>query len=504
MLARILLRASCFTAISMLVLAVAFPRTAMAQDGDGAGAVVSEETTETTTVTETTDKPLRGPKYLNLRYDEDFSYLDGPDGSYEEDIFDPIKWIHITDDLTLTLGGEFRARLESWTHRSLGTAATTQDTYFLHRYRVHADLRYRKLARLYWEGMSAFVEDMDLPTPGIHENRWEALHQLFVDFRVLGEDVPLTLRVGRQEFQFGAQRVLSPLGWANTRRKFDGVAMIYNAEKFDITAWWAKPVPVNRVEGYNRTPDRYREEQDVYGIYAECKAIEDHFFDMYFMATHDTGDLSNSNFRRGDMSMYTIGGRAGGKTGPFDYEGELAGQWGTFAGDRIQAWMGAVDGGYTFADASWKPRIGVGFDWGSGDDDPTDRTHGTFNQIYPLSHKYLGFMDFFARQNVLATNVNLTLKPCKKVTTRLAWHTFWNDSTRDSMYNAGGVPGRRDVAGHSGHDIGNELDLIIKYKIDLHQNVLFGYSHFWGNNFVRSTGPSEDGDFIYLQYAYTF
>ena len=40
------------------------------------------------------DQP--GPKYFNLRYDEDFSYLDGDAGSYQADFFDPIKNIHVT------------------------------------------------------------------------------------------------------------------------------------------------------------------------------------------------------------------------------------------------------------------------------------------------------------------------------------------------------------------------------------------------------------------------
>ncbi|MCH9001273.1 MAG: hypothetical protein IIC02_01760 [Planctomycetes bacterium] len=30
------------------------------------------------------EKQLPGPKYLNLRYDEDFSYLDGEPGSYRK------------------------------------------------------------------------------------------------------------------------------------------------------------------------------------------------------------------------------------------------------------------------------------------------------------------------------------------------------------------------------------------------------------------------------------
>lgn len=108
------------------------------------------------------------------------------------------------------------------------------------------------------------------------------------------------------------------------------------------------------------------------------------------------------------------------------------------------------------------------------------------------------------RQNVLATNVNVTFEPLEKVSTRLAWCTFWNDAKRDALYDANGAATRRGTTGGSGHDIGNELDLTVEYDIDAHQSVLFGYSHFWGNNFIRSTGPSQDADLIYLQYAFKF
>lgn len=448
-------------------------------------------------------KPLRGPKFLNLRYDEDFSYLDGPEDSYKKDFFDPIKWLHLTDDLTLTIGGEFRARLEAETNRGFGSTEPAQDTFLLHRYRYHFDLRYRKLVRVFYEGISAYIEDRDLRLLGIHENRWDH-HQLFADFRVLGEQTPLVLRVGRQELLYGKQRLISPLGWANTRRRFDGVKLFYKGEKFNIDAFYVRPVPVNVAEGYNRKPDEYREESHFFGLYTTWKAIPNHVIDLYFLALRDTGDLTNSNGRVGDMSLYTMGGRIGGKCGNLDYDGELAGQWGKFAGDTIHAWMAGAEAGYTFSGVAWKPRIGIGFDYGSGDKDPNDSTHDTFNQLFPLGHAYLGYLDLFGRQNVLATNVNITAKPCKKVTARLAWQTFWSDSKRDAMYNAGGGRGRRNVFGNVGHDIGNELDLTIKYAVNAHQSVLFGYSHFWGNNFVRATGPSKDADLIYVQYAFRF
>ncbi len=462
------------------------------------------ETRETTTETVEETEPLRGPKYLNLRYDEDFSYLEGPEGSYQPDFFDPIKWIKITDDLTLTIGGEFRARLEAATNTGFGSTEPAQDTFFLHRYRLHADLRYRKLLRFYYEFVSAHLEDRDFAMNGTLENRFDH-HQLFMDARILGEDVPLTLRVGRQELLYGKERLVSPLAWANTRRRFDGVKLFYEHEKFQIDAFYMRPVPVSIAEGLNRKPDEYREEQHFYGLYTTCKAIPNHVIDMYFLALRDTGDLRNANMRTGDLSVYTIGSRIAGKCGGgFDYDAELAGQWGRFAGDTIQAWMAGVEMGYTFKNIKCMPRIGIGFDYGSGDDNPFDSTHGTFNQMFPLGHAYLGDLDLFGRQNILATNVNITGKVCKNLTAKLVWHTFWNDSKRDALYNAGGGAGRRNVFGGAGHDVGNELDLTLKYVIDRHQKLVGGYAHFWGNNFISATGPSRDASAFWLHYMFTF
>jgi hypothetical protein len=181
----------------------------------------------------------------------------------------------------------------------------------------------------------------------------------------------------------------------------------------------------------------------------------------------------------------------------------LAGQWGKFAGDTIHAWAWAADTGWTF-DVPWSPRIGAGFDFATGDQDPTDNTHDTFNQLFPLGHKYLGYLDLVGRQNIVAQNVNLTFKPIKPLLGRIAWHTFWVDEVKDALYNAGGLPGRRDPTGDAGHEVGHELDITLKLTIDVHQSVLFGYSHMWTSDFVSSTGPSDDPDYIYLIYTFKF
>ena len=134
-------------------------------------------------------KPKPGPKYFDLRYDEDFSYLDGEPGSYQKDVFDPIKNVRLGKDLRLTLGGEFRYRMEAETNKAFGATEPSQDTFNLFRFFLHADLKYRRLFRVFVQGITAFDEDRDLTPRPVDENKWD-LHQLFFDFRFLGEERP--------------------------------------------------------------------------------------------------------------------------------------------------------------------------------------------------------------------------------------------------------------------------------------------------------------------------
>jgi hypothetical protein len=455
-----------------------------------------------------------GPTYMNLRYDDDFSYLEGPEGSYTPDFFDPIKNIRLGEDWRLRLGGEVRERMEAETNRTFGARNPAQDTYLLHRIVLHADLSYHKLMRLYVEGIDAPVFDRDLPQlPGM-QNRFD-INQAFVDARILGEQTPLTLRFGRQEILYGKERLLGKLDWMNTTRRFDGAKLFYKGEKLDVDAFYFKPVvfgpkpfrPALRPkidEGLDRKADHYREEMHLYGIYSTWKGIRDHVVDLYVIGLNDKGIFTNANGRFGDLSIYTIGGRFGGSSAGFDYDLETAGQWGKWTGDEVHAWMFGGDAGYTFKEVWATPRLGTGFDYASGDDTPRDNSHDTFHQLFPTGHAFLGYLDIAARQNILAPNVNLTLKPLKNLTAKVFYFHFWLDSNLDALYNAGGAPTRRDTSGHSGTEVGDEVDVTLTYQLDVHSSILFGYSHVWPGNFIESSGRSRDADLIYLQYAFKF
>jgi len=473
---------------------------ALAQETPPAQKESADENRQTTDTTPPqAPKTPTGPKYLNLRYDEDFSYLDDGPGTYRENFFDPIKNLHFGDDWTLNLGGEFRIRLEAETNKAFGANRRTQDTFVLHRYVLHADLKYGDVFRIFMQGIAAFDDDRNLARRGIDENRWD-LQQVFFDVKVLGAENPLTLRFGRQDLQYGKQRFVSPLDWANTRRRFDAIKLFSHGALWDIDAFYAKPVAVQRDQR-----DRFDEEYDFYGLYVTYKGIPGHGIDGFFFAQDRTADRRNPNGRRGDESRYTLGTRFWGGTAGFDYQAMLAGQWGHWAGDTICAWAWTLDGGYTLADVAWKPRIGMGIDWADGDGSPLDRKVGTFDQLFPLGHAYLGYLDLIGRQNVNAARIDLSAWPVsEKANTTLAYHVFCLNEERDALYNAGGGAGRRNPFGKSGKEIGQELDFTLLWKLDAHSSVLLGYSHFWDSNFITSTGPSDDPDLIYIQYSYKF
>lgn len=460
---------------------------------------------------------LPGPKYMSLRYNDDFSYLDGEPGSYKPDFFDPIKNIHLSRDWRLRLGGEIRERFESETNRNFGSRDPTHDAFLLHRTILHADFHYRKLFRTYLEVIDAQCLQRDLPqTPG-QENQFD-LNQAFFDFRFLGEDSPLAIRFGRQEQSYGRERTIGKSDWRNATQRYDGVKLLYQTPKLDIDVFYLKPIIFTNApfraplsprinEGLNRKPDKYRAEQHFYGLYSTYKGIKDHAIETYFLGLQDdNGDHSfaNVNGQVGDLKVFTWGGRFSGKSNGFDYDVESAAQHGQFAGDDIHAWMAGTDNGYTWASMPWQPRLGLGFDYGRGDRTPRDNSVQNYFQLFPTGHAALGYCDIIGRQNAIAPNVNFTFKPVKNLTVRAFYYHFWLDSNLDAAYNKSGNPIRRNVTGSSGRDVGDEFDLTLKYDLDPHSSVLFGYAHFWPGSFIDTTGRSEDADYLYLQYTFKF
>ena len=73
------------------------------------------------------------------------------------------------------------------------------------------------------------------------------------------------------------------------------------------------------------------------------------------------------------------------------------------------------------------------------------------------------------------------------MTVWLQSHTFWLADKRDALYNAAGNAIRRDATGRSGSFVGQEVDAILNFHLTKHADILVGYNHLFGGDFLRGT-----------------
>ncbi|MER3416649.1 MAG: alginate export family protein [Gemmataceae bacterium] len=443
--------------------------------------------------------PARPRPYRPVFYDNDFRYLDQPDNPWQDpfDVFKRLRPIAACD-LVTDIGGEFRWQGKVENNRRLNG---NNNTYNLFRERLYADTWYADVIRFYVEGIDASSANEDEPPLVIDENRWDLLNIFGEVLLWTDGEHAVSVRYGRQELLFGEQRLISPLDWGNTRRTFDEtVRVLWRASRYSLDFFWGRPV-IPDVNNF----DHGDQSRQFGGLYASFKPRPEWVYDAYFLALLESDDLvPGRRIPFGDFEVYTLGGRWKGTWQDWLGEIEAAVQWGHQADlDRI-AGMFTIGAGRRFPSCCAKPELWIYFDWASGDDDPNDGRFNTFNQLFPLAHKYFGFLDIVARQNIRDLNILLTMTPLEKVRLLAWYHRFWLEEERDGLYNAAGVLIRRDPTGRAGTDVGHELDLVLEILVNPHTDWQFGYSHFAPGNFIKRTGVGGDAEFFYTQFVFRF
>lgn len=446
-------------------------------------------------------KPAPAP-YKGVYYNNDFKYLDDPNYSGDPRLGESLKRMHCGDCWTWDLGGEYRLRQHNEDNfarsRLLGLA--NDNNFILQRTRLFANGEYGKLFRFYGEAIDATSSWEDFAPRTTEENRFDALN-LFGDALLFDGDVDLVARVGRQELLYGAQRLISPLDWANTRRTFDGARLLAKGEDWDLDGFWTRPVPFGQHVDFDHNWDNWDESQEFMGLYATRKWDKDRPVDLYYLryAEYDGAPQQLPNF-----DLNTFGARAQGKRGDWLWEMEGGYQFGDWGPLDHSAGFVTIGAGHVWSCHCWKPTLWVYYDWASGDRDPTDGRHETFNQLFPLGHKYFGYMDLVGRQNIQDLNFLATVRPRQKVELAAWWHIFHLEEARDSLYNAAGAAIRTDATGAAGTDVGQELDLTITWFVRPNADLQLGYCHFYAGDFIANTGPGNDADFYYTQFNVRF
>jgi hypothetical protein len=341
--------------------------------------------------------------------------------------------------------------------------------------------------RFYVEGIVADVTDDNhtyQPRP-IDRNFGDFLN-LFTEVKLLDE---VGVRVGRQELLFGAERLISPLDWANTRRTFDGARFMLSGDEWTSDLFYTYFVPVipNRLD----KPDY---DQAFYGAYNTYTGIESLLVETYYIG-YDNQNTGPNN----DFSLHTLGARLyGNLTDNWLFEFEGGPQFGRQSGLGLddQAGFATAGIGRKLGDMMpWSPTLWCYYDYASGDNG--QGSFNRFNQLFPLSHKYFGFIDAVQRSNIQSPNLLLTASPTADWSLLFwYWHLMANQAG-DIVPSIGGTPPQSLTS----RDFGDELDILIRRNLGPRSNVLLGWSHFWRGNKILAP---NDADFIYSHYELNF
>ncbi|MEZ6136646.1 MAG: alginate export family protein [Pirellulaceae bacterium] len=435
--------------------------------------------------------------YAGVFYANNFGYLTDP--YYNGPAFLGESFKNMQSPLgTVSLGGETRSRYHNEdNHRGLGITGR-DDQFWLFRQRLYADWRVNNLIRVYGETLYADSGGETFAPRPIEENNFDMLN-LFVDVNLLsGNSGNLTLRGGRQELLFGAQRTISPLDWANTRRTFEGLRGLYQNGDTSIDAFWTAFVPV-RPNDF----DQADYDQQFYGVYLTQKNTLVGTLEGYYLGYDQTDPATP------DFSYHTLGSRASGTTaGGWLYDLEGAVQFGdNFTADDHSAMFTTLGLGRALKSNLLSPTVWFYYDYASGEEDFVDvsRGDGGYDHLFPLAHKYNGFMDLFGRRNLHDINV-FSSTPLGKNVSMVLWYHYFLLAEATTPYSVVMTPYNTTTAAGD-RELGHEIDLLFDVTLNARSNILLGYSHFAAGDYYSTTaglppGVAADADanFFYAQF----
>jgi hypothetical protein len=442
--------------------------------------------------------PPAPPPYQSLRYDEEYTFLRNP--SCRTDVWDPVKYVPLNEqgDWFLSLGGEARLRYEYFQDAEWGRGPQDDDGFLLQRYMAHADLHLGPYARLFVQLKSALENGRDGGPRPTDEDALD-LHQAFADVGgAIGAKASLTLRAGRQELQYGAQRLISVREGPNARLSFDALRLIARAGPWRVDGFVSRPVETDP----GVFDDSSDETRALWGVYAVTPLglLPRGKLDLYYLGF----DHEGARFDQGtaDERRHTLGVRLWGRPAAWDYNVELLYQWGSFGEGSIQAWAASSDSGYTFRSAPLQPRLGLRAEINSGDRDPQDRDLQTLNALFPKGN-YFGEIALIGPANIVDLHPLLDLKVTGRLTVTFDWDFFWRQNVHDGIYGPAGNllrSGRQSRARY----VGSQPGVTLEWHVGRHLTVVGVYTHFFAGPFVRETGPGRDIDYVSAWAKYTF
>lgn len=359
--------------------------------------------------------------------------------------------------------------------------------------------------------------------------------QAFVNFKNLG---PVGLKLGRFEYFDGMEvkprdamlagivqsrissRLISNFAFTAVQRSFDGVQVSLNSGRNNLTFLASRPTQgVFQVKGMNELDiDTY------YGAYTRQVGNEHNAGDFRLFAIgyidHRTTVLKTDNrpasVRAADFGKIEIATWGADYVhvshvpgaGDFDFLGWGAVQTGSWGVLTQHAGAFVAEVGWQ-APVRVKPWLSLGYSYGSGDDDTSDRRHGTFFQDLPTPRQYARF-PFYNVMNNEDAYATFNIKPLAKLALRSEGHALRLASASDLWYSGGGAfqPNTFGYTGrpsNTNRGLANVWDLSADYQVTRSFAATLYYGHAWGKAVISAIYPKNpDGQLIFLETNFHF
>lgn len=317
-----------------------------------------------------------------------------------------------------------------------------------------------------------------------------------------------TLKGGRQTIVYGDNRIFGPGSWGNSGRyQWDALKLALKHGEHFIDFIWGGTV-IHEPEQFSL---RHRHKEYGAGFYSHLQIAEHVEFEPFYLLKYDRHEryMAIPGSAMDDLMCHNGGFRAAGELSPLFFDLTLVYQWGDYGKQRLEAWGAHLLLGTRFDQYPWHPALSIEYSFASGDTDPEDGKVGTFQGVFGARDKMYGRMNLMDWSNLHDLQLNVELKPLKRVQLYLGVHRFWLDEEKDGW--SLNRSAYRDVAGDSGRHLGDEVDLAIKWKVHapalgsaLQIDLMAGYGHFWPGDFVKNVADNNAADWVFAQVECTY
>lgn len=302
----------------------------------------------------------------------------------------------------------------------------------------------------------------------------------------------LTFTLGRQQLGYGDRRIFGPGKWGNTMGwLWDATHLSYKEGKNFIDVWYGQ----TRTKEPNDFSIKHKHRFQGIGLYShyETSSMKIEPFMAWRNNLHHT--VVN------EANLYYAGVRVYDNDPGFIYDTTVVKEEGDAGSLVVDAYACVVKAGYYF-DNKYKMKFTAGYVYATGDENPNDSTMQTFSAPFGANDGlHYGRMDIMFWSNMEDIQASFSFKPTNKIFIETAYHHLNLAEANDKWY----FFGYKNKPGNSYTHIGDEIDLIVKYKMTSSIDLLGIYSYLNAGEFITKNDIAQNNaskTFLQLMYKW--